>query len=87
MVEGAPKRYYRSAHAALRLGDLSQAAAAFAAESRWYQRMGLGLLALHAWTDAERTFGGAMEEISVLTPPDRIEHRVAPGPSRPSLVS
>jgi molybdopterin-guanine dinucleotide biosynthesis protein A len=63
IVEGTPKHSYRIAHDALRTSDVSRAAEAFGDESRWYERVGLQLLARHAQEDAEQAIGGVSLEI------------------------
>jgi len=52
LVAGAPKHWYRLAQTALRSGRYADAARAFSAESRWYARANLPLLAQHASADA-----------------------------------
>jgi molybdopterin-guanine dinucleotide biosynthesis protein A len=62
-VAGAPKRWYRAAHAALTSAQTTAAALAFVREARWYENAGLPILARHALddaTEAERQAPGAV---------------------------
>jgi molybdopterin-guanine dinucleotide biosynthesis protein A len=52
VLDGAPKMFYRTGQAERRRGNAARAAQAFAAESHWYARAGLSLLARHARDDA-----------------------------------
>jgi molybdopterin-guanine dinucleotide biosynthesis protein A len=51
-VAGTPKRWYRTAQTARSSRDYGSATRAFRAESRWYERNGLALLARHSSDDA-----------------------------------
>jgi molybdopterin-guanine dinucleotide biosynthesis protein A len=80
IIEGDPKQSYRVANEALRTSDLTRAAEAFAAESRWYGRAGLPILARHATDDAEHAAGGATYEAPSLPRPMAAARKVAPEP-------
>jgi len=60
VVEGAPKRWYHAARSQLRAGRPLDAVQAFLAESRWYSRANLPLLAQHAFEDAVRVGAGPL---------------------------
>lgn len=70
IIEGTPKRKFFEAHSHLDAGRPREAARSFSAESRWYSRSGLPLLARHANADVT----GAVED-RILGPSSRHRHR------------
>ena len=83
-IEGVPKRWYGVAQAAWSAGSLREAARAFAKESRWYERAGLGLLAWHSLLDASHAVAADPEVLSARA---RLERRFPRPPPEPETVN
>ncbi|HXQ79321.1 MAG TPA: nucleotidyltransferase family protein, partial [Thermoplasmata archaeon] len=83
-LAGAPKARYRKGVDARSAGRVHEAADAFVAEARWYDRAGLGLLAAHSLADAMDLAGS---QPNVVVARRRLERALARRPTDRETVN